>query len=86
MTNNNGVPFPLVISGLIPICLSLANLVNGCNDRYYKPLLEKASQIERIVIEDSKAYSVNNLGQTNYFQYNGNWYEPITNRVEGTEK
>jgi hypothetical protein len=43
--------------------------------------LRGKSQIERIVIEDSKVYAVNSLGQTNYFQYNGKWYEPTTNHI-----
>lgn len=37
---------------------------------------------QRIVVEDSKAYYVNKMGKTNYFRYNGKWYEPITNKNE----
>ncbi len=49
------------------------------------PKLRKEIQIEKIIVEDSRAKSINALGQTNYYRFNGAWFEPTPNKPDCAE-
>jgi hypothetical protein len=76
MTDEPKIYASVALNGLISMMLSTALCINACNKRHYKPLLEKASRVEQIVVDGSLAYSINASGKTNYFHYNGTFYKP----------